>query len=149
GTMGTGIAMSFANAGLPVILQDLSEETLTRAGGLIRSTYETAVKKQRMSAAEADRRIALIHTTNDDLQLAGCDLIIEAVFEDFDIKKAIFRRLGQIARPGAILASNTSSLDVNVLASCSGRAADVLGMHFFSPAHIMRLLEVEIGRAHV
>lgn len=142
GTMGTGIAMSFANAGLPVILQDLSEETLTRAGGLIRSTYETAVKKQRMSAAEADRRIALIHTTNDDLQLAGCDLIIEAVFEDFDIKKAIFRRLGEIARPGAILASNTSSLDVNVLASCSGRAADVLGMHFFSPAHIMRLLEV-------
>lgn len=142
GTMGTGIAMSFANAGFPVVLQDLNEQTLERARKQVQTTYNAAVAKGRMSAEEAARRSALIQTTVDDTQLAGRDLIIEAVFEDFEIKKAIFRRLGEIARPGAILASNTSSLDVNVLAECSGRAGDVLGMHFFSPAHIMRLLEV-------
>src|SRR5690606_8224438 len=135
GTMGTGIAMSFANAGFPVVLQDLNEQTLERARKQVQTTYNAAVAKGRMSAEEAARRSALIQTTVDDTQLAGLDLIIEAVFEDFEIKKAIFRRLGEIARPGAHLASNTSSLDVNVLAECSGRAGDVLGMHFFSPAH--------------
>lgn len=142
GTMGTGIAMSFANAGFPVVLQDLSEQTIARAQGIVQSTYATAVDKKRLSAAEAEKRSALIHMTQDDTELASCDLVIEAVFEDFEIKKSIFRRLGDIAKPGAILASNTSSLDVNVLAQCSGRVPDVLGMHFFSPAHIMRLLEV-------
>lgn len=142
GTMGTGIAMSFANAGFPVVLQDLSEQTIGRAQGIVESTYATAIDKKRLSVAEAEKRSALIHMTQDDTELASCDLVIEAVFEDFEIKKSIFRRLGDIAKPGAILASNTSSLDVNVLADCSGRVPDVLGMHFFSPAHIMRLLEV-------
>src|SRR5690606_20144995 len=101
-----------------------------------------AVGKRRITPEEAALRAGLIETTEDDLRLSSCDLIIEAVFENFDVKKAIFQRLGEIARPGAILASNTSSLDVNVLAECSGRAPDVLGMHFFSPANVMRLLEV-------
>lgn len=142
GTMGTGIAMSFANAGFPVVLQDLSPQTLGRANDIINKTYQGSVTKNRISAEEAQRRTELIQTTEDDLQLSACDLIIEAVFENFDIKKTIFKRLGEIAKPGAILASNTSSLDVNVLAQCSGRAPDVVGMHFFSPANIMRLLEV-------
>ncbi|NYT64412.1 enoyl-CoA hydratase/isomerase family protein [Alcaligenaceae bacterium] len=142
GTMGTGIAMSFANAGFPVVLQDLSAQTLTRANELIAKTYQGSVTKGRLTPQEAQHRTDLISTTEDDLQLSTCDLIVEAVFENFDIKKAIFKRLGEIAKPGAILASNTSSLDVNVLAECSGRVPDVLGMHFFSPANIMRLLEV-------
>ncbi|WP_193090240.1 3-hydroxyacyl-CoA dehydrogenase NAD-binding domain-containing protein [Advenella sp. FME57] len=142
GTMGTGIAMSFANAGFPVVLQDLSPQTLSRADEIIDSTYQGSAAKNRITPEQAQHRAGLITTTEDDMQLSSCDLIIEAVFENFDIKKAIFKRLGQIAKPGAILASNTSSLDVNVLAQCSGRAADVLGMHFFSPANIMRLLEV-------
>ncbi len=142
GTMGTGIAMSFANAGFPVVLQDLSPPTLSRANGIIQSTYQGSVAKNRIAPQEAQLRVGLITTTEDDMQLSSCDLIIEAVFENFDIKKAIFKRLGQIAKPGTILASNTSSLDVNVLAECSGRAPDVLGMHFFSPANVMRLLEL-------
>lgn len=142
GTMGTGIAMSFANAGFPVVLQDLSPQTLARANEIILSTYQGSVAKNRITPEQAQLRTDLITTTEDDLQLSACDLIIEAVFENFDIKKTIFKRLGEIAKPGAILASNTSSLDVNVLAECSGRVPDVLGMHFFSPANIMRLLEV-------
>ncbi len=142
GTMGTGIAMSFANAGFPVVLQDLSPQTLSRANEIITSTYQGSVAKSRITPEQAQRCIDLITTTDDDLQLSACDLIIEAVFENFDIKKAIFKRLGEISKPGAILASNTSSLDVNILAECSGRVPDVLGMHFFSPANIMRLLEV-------
>jgi len=142
GTMGTGIAMSFANAGIPVILQDIDDGTLARARDVIHATYGAAATKMRMSAAEAKARTDLIRCTLDDTDLVPCDLIIEAIFEDFEMKKTIFRRLGHIAKPGAIIASNTSSLDVNILAHCSGRPKDVLGMHFFSPAHIMRLLEV-------
>jgi len=142
GTMGTGIAMSFANAGFPVVLQDLNAQTLSNANGIIQNTYQGAVAKHRITPEEAALRAGLIATTEDDMRLSSCDLIIEAVFENFDVKKAIFQRLGQIAKPGAILASNTSSLDVNVLAQCSGRVPDVLGMHFFSPANVMRLLEV-------
>ncbi|MFW7340186.1 3-hydroxyacyl-CoA dehydrogenase NAD-binding domain-containing protein [Pollutimonas sp. H1-120] len=142
GTMGVGIAMSFANAGMPVILQDLSAETLARATEAIRTTYGAAVDKGRISAQDAESRRGLVRTATDDMQLAQCDLIIEAAFESLGIKQRIFERLGKIAKPGAILASNTSSLDVNKLADASGRPADVLGMHFFSPANIMRLLEV-------
>lgn len=145
GTMGTGIAMSFANAGIAVVLQDLNAQTLERAQQQIHHVYQGSVTKQRLTQAQALQRINAISLTLEDTQLADCDLIIEAVFENFDIKKAIFKRLGEVAKPTAILASNTSSLDVNVLAECSGRPADVLGMHFFSPAHIMRLLEVVRG----
>lgn len=142
GTMGVGIAMSFANAGFPVVLQDLSAQTLSRAQEMIQGVYQGSVAKKRLTPEQAERRAALITTTEDDMQLSSCDLIIEAVFENFEIKKSIFERLGQIAKPGAILASNTSSLNVSVLAESSGRVPDVLGMHFFSPANIMRLLEV-------
>lgn len=142
GTMGIGIAMSFANAGIPVVLHDLSPENLERAAGNIRKTYDASAAKGRISAQDAQRFSSLIRTASDDSALSDCDLIVEAVYENLALKLGIFKRLGEIAKPGAILASNTSSLDVNMLAQASGRAPDVLGMHFFSPAHIMRLLEV-------
>jgi len=142
GTMGIGIAMSFASAGIPVVLHDLSVETLARAKETIRRTYGASVDKGRISAQDAERFCNLLRTEANDMSLASCDLIIEAAFESLEIKQGIFKRLGKVAKSGAILASNTSSLDVNKLAQASGRAADVLGMHFFSPANIMRLLEV-------
>lgn len=142
GTMGTGIAISFANAGFPVVLHDISPESLARGQAHINKTYEGAVARNRMSPETADKARQLINTSSDDAPLSKCDLIIEAVVERMDIKLQIFKNLGRIAKPGAILASNTSSLDVNRLSEASGRPADVLGLHFFSPANIMRLLEV-------
>ena len=142
GTMGVGIAMSFANAGIPVVLHDLDAGSLSRASATITASYQRLVDKSRLSAAEAERRGDLIRVALDEAALAQADLVVEAAFEQIDIKEAIFRRLGEIAKPAAILASNTSSLDIDHLARCSGRPADVLGMHFFSPAHIMRLVEV-------
>ncbi|MER1968527.1 3-hydroxyacyl-CoA dehydrogenase NAD-binding domain-containing protein [Castellaniella sp. GW247-6E4] len=145
GTMGVGIAMSFANAGIPVILHDLDAGSLSRASATITASYRRLVDKHRLAASEAERRGGLIRVALDDAALAQADLIVEAAFEQIDIKETIFRRLGEIAKPTAILASNTSSLDIDHLARCSGRPADVLGMHFFSPAHIMRLVEVVRG----
>lgn len=142
GAMGVGIAMSFASAGIPVVLLDRNADTLNRAAGTIRTTYDTAVRKGRVGARDADWFRNLIDTDSGDVRLAQCDLVIEAVDENLEIKERVFTRLGQVAKPGALLASNTSSLDVNRLAECSNRPADVLGMHFFSPAHVMRLLEV-------
>ncbi|MDJ0878992.1 MAG: 3-hydroxyacyl-CoA dehydrogenase NAD-binding domain-containing protein [Halieaceae bacterium] len=147
GTMGGGISMNFANIGLPVIIVETTQEALDRGLGVIRKNYENTAAKGRISADDVETRCGLItgSLTLDDL--ADCDLIIEAVFENMDIKKEIFSKLDAIARPGAILASNTSALDVNEIASVTSRPGDVLGLHFFSPANVMKLLEVVRGEA--
>lgn len=146
GTMGAGIAMNFANAGIPTVLLDTSEAAVQRGMAGIRRNYEAAVAKGKLTAQEVDARIGLINTAVDDAALAGCDLVIEAVFENMAIKQQVCARLGAICKSGAIIASNTSTLDVDVLAQASGRPGDFVGMHFFSPAHIMKLLEVVRGR---
>lgn len=142
GTMGTGIAINFTNAGFPVVLYDISTECLTRGLNYLQTTYDAAIAKKRMSAQAAKQALDLIHITSEDTELAECDLIIEAAVERMDVKLQIFQRLGSFVKPTTILASNTSSLDINKLAKASGRPTNVLGMHFFSPANIMRLLEV-------
>lgn len=147
GTMGTGIAMAMANAGLPVTLVEAGAEALSRGLGIIRGNYEATAAKGRLSRAEGEARIARITGTTEMDALAGADLIIEAAFEDMAVKLDIFRRLDAIAKPEAILATNTSRLDINVIAAATSRPARVLGTHFFSPAHIMRLLEVVEGAA--
>lgn len=145
GTMGSGIAQAFANAGLPVTMIDASEPALARGRSAIEKSYASQVAKGRLSEQEAARRAGLIGGGTDLAALASADLIIEAVFEDIALKLDVMRKLGALAKPGAILATNTSTLDVDRIAQASGRAADVLGMHFFSPAQIMRLLEVVRG----
>ncbi|WP_295532435.1 3-hydroxyacyl-CoA dehydrogenase NAD-binding domain-containing protein [uncultured Pseudacidovorax sp.] len=145
GTMGGGIAMNFANAGLPVTLVEASAEALARGLGIIRRNYEASAAKGRMTSAQVEQRMALLHGTLDDTALADCDLVIEAVFEDMALKQQVCARLGAVCRPGAIIATNTSTLDVDALAEATGRPADVVGLHFFSPANVMRLLEVVRG----
>ena len=145
GTMGGGIAMALANAGIPVIQVETSQEALGRGQGVIRRNYENTARKGRISEAEVDKRCGLIRGSLDMNELADCDLIIEAVFENMDVKKDIFARLDAIAKPGAILASNTSALDLNEIAAATGRPEWVIGLHFFSPANVMRLLEVVRG----
>ena len=142
GTMGRGIAMAFANAGLSVALHDASAEALDAALRDIASTTERLAARGRIDAAEADRRRAALAPAPALEDLADCDLIVEAAFEDMAVKTEIFGRLDRIARPGAILATNTSYLDVNAIAAATGRPQDVIGLHFFSPAHVMRLLEI-------
>ena len=145
GTMGGGISMNFLNAGIPVTIVETAQAALDRGLGVIRRNYENTAKKGRMSAADVETRMGLLSPTLDLSALADCDLIIEAVFEDMAIKKEIFAKLDKIAKPGAILASNTSYLDVDEIASATSRPGSVLGMHFFSPANVMRLLEVVRG----
>lgn len=145
GTMGGGIAMNFANTGIPTVLVEATQAALDRGMGLIRANYEASAAKGRLTLAQVKQRMALLHGTLDDAALGTCDLVIEAVFENMDIKKQVCARLGQVCRPGAIIATNTSTLDVDVLATATGRPADVVGMHFFSPANVMRLLEVVRG----
>jgi 3-hydroxyacyl-CoA dehydrogenase len=145
GTMGGGIAMSFANAGMPVTLLDISDEALMRGLGIVRKNYDATAAKGRITAKQADERMALIRGSCDYVDLGDCDLVIEAAFENLDLKKSICSRLGAVCKPGAIIATNTSTLDVDVLAQASGRPADFLGMHFFSPANVMKLLEVVRG----
>ncbi|WP_017761938.1 3-hydroxyacyl-CoA dehydrogenase, partial [Pseudacidovorax intermedius] len=145
GTMGGGIAMNFANVGLPVTLVEASAEALARGLGIIRRNYEASAAKGRMTSAQVEQRMGLLHGTLDDTALADCDLVIEAVFEDMALKQQVCARLGVVCRPGAIIATNTSTLDVDVLAEATGRPADVVGLHFFSPANVMRLLEVVRG----
>jgi 3-hydroxyacyl-CoA dehydrogenase len=147
GTMGGGITMNFLNAGLPVTLLEVSQEALEKGIANIRRNYESSVKKKKMSAAEVDSRMALLKPTVSYADLGGADLLIEAVFEDLSVKEKVFRQLDEVARPGAILATNTSTLDVDRIAAYTRRPADVLGLHFFSPANIMRLLEVVRGKA--
>ena len=147
GTMGGGIAMSFLNAGIPVTLLEVNAEALARGIGVIRHNYEITASKGKMVFADVEQRMALLAGTLDHADLAGCDLVLEAVFESMDIKRAVCTKLGEVCKPGAIIATNTSTLDVDALAAATGRAADVVGMHFFSPANVMRLLEVVRGAA--
>jgi len=143
GTMGIGIATCFANAGIPVRLMDSEGQALERALGAIRSGYERRVARGRLGAAEAEARLALIEPIETLERVAGADLVIEAVFEEMPLKEEVFRALDEVCDAGAIIASNTSYLDVNRLADIvPGRRGNVLGTHFFSPAHAMRLLEV-------
>ena len=145
GTMGGGIAMNFANAGIPTVLVETSQAALDRGLGLVRANYEASAAKGRLTTAQVEQRMALLRGSLDDTALGGCDLVIEAVFENMELKKQVCARLGKVCKPGAIIATNTSTLDVDVLAEATGRAADVVGMHFFSPANVMRLLEVVRG----
>ncbi|NMG73684.1 3-hydroxyacyl-CoA dehydrogenase NAD-binding domain-containing protein [Aromatoleum diolicum] len=145
GTMGAGIAMCFANAGLPVTLLDTSDEALARGMKLIAGNYATSVSRGSMPQSRADAALARIRGSTEDSALADADLIVEAVFEDMAIKQTVFRRLDAIAKPGAILATNTSTLDIDAIAGATSRPGKVLGLHFFSPANVMRLLEVVRG----
>ena len=145
GTMGGGISMNFLNAGLPVTIVETAQAALDRGLSVIRKNYENTAKKGRMSAADVETRMGLLTPALDLSALADCDLIIEAVFEDMAIKKEIFAKLDGLAKPGAILASNTSYLNVDEIASVTKRPGSVLGMHFFSPANVMKLLEVVRG----
>jgi 3-hydroxyacyl-CoA dehydrogenase len=147
GTMGGGIAMNFANAGIPTVMVEVSDEALQRGLGLVRKNYEASAAKGRLTAEQVAQRMGLLHGALDHSALADCDLIIEAVFENLALKQEICAKLGAVAKPGAIIATNTSTLDVDVLARATGRAADVVGLHFFSPANVMRLLEVVRGAA--
>lgn len=145
GTMGTGIAMSFASAGIPVTLLETKQETLDKGLAAIRAAWDGALAKGKLGAAERDRRLALVTGTLSYDALAQCDIVVEAVFEDMGVKELVWRELDQVARPGAILATNTSTLDVDRIAGFTGRPQDVLGLHFFSPAHVMKLLEIVRG----
>jgi len=142
GTMGGGIAMSFANAGIPVIVLEMNHEALDRGLNLCQKNYDGSVQKGRFTAEQAAAYMGRISGTTNYADLANADLVIEAVFENPDIKKEVFRQLDQVCKPGAILATNTSYQDVNEIAAATTRPQDVLGMHFFSPANVMKLLEV-------
>ncbi len=146
GTMGTGIAMAFANAGIPVTLIDVDEASLTRGLDRIRQNYASAVLKGRLSQEAMDDHMRHFAPSSDIGHVASADIIIEAVFERLDLKLDIFRKLDTLAKPGAILATNTSMLDINRIAAGTGRPQDVVGLHFFSPANVMRLLEVVRGK---
>ncbi len=142
GTMGGGIAMTFANAGIPVTVIDATREALDRGLAVIEANYGSMVKRGRLTPEELSRRMGLIRTSLDYADLAGADVIIEAVYENMELKKTIFGTLDRVAKPGAVLASNTSTLDVAEIAAATKRPVDVLGLHFFSPANVMPLLEV-------
>jgi 3-hydroxyacyl-CoA dehydrogenase len=145
GTMGGGIAMSFANARIPVVVTEGEQAALDRGMATIRKNYESTVSKGRMSAEDAEARLALIEPTLDFDRVADADIVIEAVFENMDLKKDIFTRLDALCRPDAIMATNTSSLDVNEIAATTSRPQQVVGTHFFSPANVMKLLEIVRG----
>lgn len=145
GTMGGGISMNFANVGIPVTIVEREQAALDRGLKVIRGNYERSAQRGKLTAEQVEQRMALLTGSLDLGDLGDADLIIEAIFENMAIKKETFARLDEIAKPGAILASNTSYLDVNEIASATSRPADVLGMHFFSPANVMKLLEVVRG----
>ena len=145
GTMGGGIAMNFLNAGIPVKMLEMKQEALDKGLATIRKNYEAQVKKGKLKQDKYDQRMALLSTTLDYADLKDADLIIEAVFEELGVKEQVFKKLDEVAKPGAILASNTSTLDVDKIAAFTKRPQDVVGMHFFSPANVMKLLEVVRG----
>lgn len=147
GTMGSGIAMCFANAGIPVLLLETNREALDAGMQRIRSAYGASTKRGSMTEEAVEKRLALFTPVLGYEEIASADLVIEAVFEEMGVKEKVFARLGEVMKPGAILATNTSTLDVDRIARASGRPADVIGMHFFSPANVMRLLEVVRGEA--
>ena len=146
GTMGGGISMNFLSAGIPVTIVEMGQDALDRGAGLMRKNYEASAAKGKLSAEQAGKAMGLLTPTLDFQALADCDLIIEAVYENMDVKKEVFGRLDRIAKPGAILASNTSYLNIDEIAASISRPGDVVGLHFFSPANIMKLLEVVRGR---
>ena len=145
GTMGSGIAMNFLNAGIPVQLLELQPEALERGVATMRRNYAAQVSKGKLKPATLEQRMALLRTTLRYEELAQADLVIEAVFEDMGVKAAVFQALDRVMKPGAILASNTSTLDLTRIAACTQRPQDVVGLHFFSPANVMKLLEVVRG----
>ncbi|MGB3318950.1 MAG: 3-hydroxyacyl-CoA dehydrogenase NAD-binding domain-containing protein [Sphingopyxis granuli] len=145
GTMGGGIMMNFLQKGFPCTIVEMQQEALDRGLGVVRKNYDASAAKGRFKPEQVDQMMGLITPALELEALADCDLIIEAVYENMDVKKEIFGKLDKIAKPGAILASNTSYLDVNEIAASTGRPGDVLGMHFFSPANVMKLLEVVRG----
>jgi 3-hydroxyacyl-CoA dehydrogenase len=145
GTMGSGIAMNFLNAGIPVQMLELQSEALERGVATMRRNYEAQVSKGKLKPEVLEQRMALLRTTLRYEDLAQADLVIEAVFEDMAVKAAVLKELDRVMKPGAILASNTSTLDLNQIAACTQRPQDVVGLHFFSPANVMKLLEVVRG----
>lgn len=147
GTMGGGIAMNFVNAGIPVTIVERSQEALDKGLAVVRGNYERSAKRGRFSMDEVDRRMAMITTSTDKTDFAELDVVVEAVFENMDLKKEIFAELDQICKPGALLATNTSALDFNEIANATTRPESVIGMHFFSPANVMKLVEVVRGDA--
>ena len=145
GTMGGGIAMNFANAGIAVVILEMKQEALDKGLGTIRKNYENTAKKGRITEAQVTERLALITPTLGYDAMKDVDLVIEAVFENMDVKQQVFKTLDEVCKPGAILASNTSALNLNTIAGFTRRPQDVIGLHFFSPANVMRLLEIVRG----
>ena len=145
GTMGGGIAMNFINAGFPVVILDSSSDQLNHCLSTIQKNYENTIKKGKLTLEKMHQRMSLLVTSTDYADLKDSDLVIEAVFEDIQVKEAVFKKLDEVIQPGAILATNTSTLDVNKIAHFTSRQSDVIGMHFFSPANVMQLLEVVRG----
>jgi len=147
GTMGAGIATAFADAGMEVTLLDREQSFVDRGLSTIDSTYASSVKRGRIAEAEAAARRARVRGATDYAELAQVDLVVEAVFEELDVKREVFKQLDAVCKPDAILATNTSTLDVDAIAACTSRPERVIGLHFFSPAHIMKLLEIVRGKA--
>ena len=147
GTMGGGISMNFLNAGIPVTILETKQEALDRGVATIRKNYEAQVTKKKLKQDKYEQRMALLSTTLSYDDLSDADMVIEAVFEEIGVKEAVFKELDRVMKPGAILASNTSTLDVNKIANFTQRPQDVVGLHFFSPANVMKLLEVVRGEA--
>ena len=145
GTMGGGISMNFLSAGIPVTIVEMGKDALDRGTALMRKNYEASAAKGKLTSEQVEKAMGNLQPTLDFAELSDCDLIIEAVYENMDVKKEVFGRLDKIAKPGAILASNTSYLSIDEIAASISRPADVVGMHFFSPANIMKLLEVVRG----
>jgi len=145
GTMGGGISMNFLSAGIPVTIYEMNQDALDRGTGVMRKNYEATAAKGRMTGEQVEKAMGLLNPTLDFDALADCDLIIEAVFEQMDVKKDIFTRLDKVMKQGAILASNTSYLNIDEIAAVTSRPQDVVGLHFFSPANVMKLLEVVRG----
>jgi 3-hydroxyacyl-CoA dehydrogenase len=147
GTMGGGISMNFLNAGIPVTVLEMKPEALERGVTTIRKNYEAQVKKGKSTQDKVEERMALLTTTLNYADIAAADMVIEAVFEEMGVKEKVFKTLDEVMKPGAILATNTSTLDVDKIASFTKRPQDVIGTHFFSPANVMKLLEVVRGKA--
>lgn len=145
GTMGGGISMNFLNRGIPVTLLEATQEALDRGLGIIEKNYASTAKKGRITEEDAKQRMSLLTGSLDYQALSAVDLVIEAVFEDMDLKKSVFERIDKICKPGCVLASNTSYLNINEIAAVTSRPQDVIGLHFFSPANVMRLMEIVRG----
>lgn len=147
GTMGAGIAVAFLDAGLPVTVVENSAAAAAAGHARIAGLYDRSIRSGRMSEEKKAEKLGLLTMATQFSALAACDLVVEAIFEEMSVKESLFARLGPVAKPGAVLATNTSYLDINAIAAASGRPADVIGLHFFSPAHVMKLVEVVEGKA--